>query len=507
MQPTSDSFWEPGNYKRTTKRIEDGYKLCAELQNLVQERADIEKAYAKNLKSWSKKWQDLIEKGPEYGTMEAAWKGTLTEAERLADVHIRIKENLHNDVMSQIKTWQKDNYHKSMMHIKECKEMEDAYKKAQKPWAKYLAKVEKCKAEYHSACKSVRTAANQERNANSDSSLSQDQLKKMQDRVQKIKEEVQKCRDKYEQSLVEINKYNPIYVEDMKAVFVRCQDIEDTRLKFFKKALFSVHKCLNIADEPSIPQIYEELYHTVDNADAEKDLKWWSDNHGVTMPMAWPEFVEYTEEFREIAKGIKSKEALPTAPITLINQRPVDEDYSPPSNTRASTIPTSLNYNSNRSSVISKQSSTSTPTTEVAPTQKLGSQTSIRNGGTNGTAAAMSSTTTTAMKTSSSTGSNLSNNNNHLTNNKKTLPPEQNPFDEDDLDDEDDEVDILVDNGEPGVPVKALYDYEGAEADELTFKQGDVFDKLEDEDEQGWCKGRKDGRVGLYPANYVEVIP
>lgn len=35
---------------------------------------------------------------------------------------------------------------------------------------------------------------------------------------------------------------------------------------------------------------------------------------------------EYTEEFRDIAKGSKSKEALPAAPITLINQRPVNED-------------------------------------------------------------------------------------------------------------------------------------------------------------------------------------
>ncbi|XP_026299990.1 protein kinase C and casein kinase substrate in neurons protein 2 isoform X3 [Apis mellifera] len=473
---TSDSFWEPGNYKRTTKRIEDGHKLCDSLVTLVQERAEIEKSYAKALKNWSKNWNDKIEKGPEYGTTEAAWKGVLVESERLCDLHLRVKENLCNDIIQQVKTWQKETYHKSMMTLKERKEMEDAFKKAQKPWAKLLQKVEKAKSEYHNSCKTERTAANMERNASADSSLSPDQkallVRKMQDRVQKTKEEVQKAKEKYEAALQEINQYNPKYMEDMTQVFEKCQEMEAQRLQFFKEVLFGIHKCLNISQDPILPQIYEEFYHTINNADHEKDLKWWSNNHGVNMAMNWPQFEDYTEEFRDIAKGSKSKEALPAGSITLINQRPVGEDVHeyPPVNNKSKSKPTSR--------VISTDVSHADTKTDTINSSKHSSEKNNHDGN-------------AVNRTSTMT-------------NGTNVKQESNPFEEEEWDEDSGEP--LVDNGEPGVLVRALYDYEGAEADELSFKQGDVFDKLEDEDEQGWCKGRKDGRVGLYPANYVELV-
>jgi len=56
------------------------------------------------------------------------------------------------------------------------------------------------------------------------------------------------------------------------------------------------------------------------------------------------------------------------------------------------------------------------------------------------------------------------------------------------------------------VRVMAMFDYSGAEADELSFKEGDVLIQLDEEDENGWCRGLLNGVEGLYPGSYVQLM-
>ncbi|BFZ05187.1 hypothetical protein BsWGS_08226 [Bradybaena similaris] len=455
MQVGSDSFWEVGKYMRAVKRCDSGYQLCNHLRKLIEDRSEIEKKYAALLQEWCKKWNTFLDKDIEYGTTQGAWRGLLTEADEVANLHTSIAEKLMGDVHLSIKLWQKDNYHKSMMHFKETKEFEDNFRKAQKPWAKRLTKVIAAKKDYHAACRTEKSTANQENNARGDTTVSQDQLKKLQDKLRKCQQEVENTREKYNAALNDINGYNSKYVEDMGEIFKKCQEFEQKRIEFFKKTLFQIHTCLDLSVDPKFTNIYTSLHSTINNVDYYKDLKWWSHTHGIDMPMNWPEFEDYSPELQAISKRGKSTVSSADGGIVITGIKhsrddSVDSNFNEPGRGQ------------NRQSQV-YQSQTSSSSYGGASSSGLDRGTSdpaTRNG--------------------------------------------DNPFGDTERYDDDDE-----DAEEPpndGWTVRALYDYDRAEEDELEFKAGDVFVQLTTEDEMGWCKGRKDGRVGFYPKNYVARI-
>jgi len=113
----TDSFWEIGKYNRAVKRCDDGNKLTTDLVSMINERAELEKTFAKMLKSWSKKWSDYLAKSPEFGSMSTAWKAIMNEADASAEVHQAVNDELQNDVIPTIKSWQKNKIY----------EIDDAY--------------------------------------------------------------------------------------------------------------------------------------------------------------------------------------------------------------------------------------------------------------------------------------------------------------------------------------------------------------------------------------------
>jgi len=55
--------------------------------------------------------------------------------------------------------------------------------------------------------------------------------------------------------------------------------------------------------------------------------------------------------------------------------------------------------------------------------------------------------------------------------------------------------------------VRALYDYQVQDDDEIPLKKGEILEELKPEDDHGWSVGRlSDGTEGVYPAKYVEKI-
>lgn len=68
----------------------------------------------------------------------------------------------------------------------------------------------------------------------------------------------------------------------------------------------------------------------------------------------------------------------------------------------------------------------------------------------------------------------------------------------------------IYDQLEPGPAEKtisavALYDYQAADYDEISFDPDDIITDIETIDE-GWWRGKCNGKVGLFPANYVQLL-
>jgi hypothetical protein len=234
-------FYEQGAYSVALKRCENGHDLAQQLADMFDERAQIESAYATQLRTWSRKWHNELTKSQEYGTNKKVWDQTITTGEPMADVHSILSASLTESLIPKLRQWRKDNYEKSLLHYKKTKEFDKDFLDAQKSWSKLLDKITECKSAYYSACKASKLADDAERLS------SDDQRRKLADKADVAKREISFTKTKYEQAINEAREQRPRYESGMNDVFQRTQLFEKKRLDFFKEIFGEYSNLLEIA--------------------------------------------------------------------------------------------------------------------------------------------------------------------------------------------------------------------------------------------------------------------
>ncbi|OBA26517.1 SH3-domain-containing protein, partial [Hanseniaspora valbyensis NRRL Y-1626] len=53
---------------------------------------------------------------------------------------------------------------------------------------------------------------------------------------------------------------------------------------------------------------------------------------------------------------------------------------------------------------------------------------------------------------------------------------------------------------------KSLFDYEADEANEISFKEGEIISQIEKKFDDWWHGVNETGEAGVFPSNYVELI-
>jgi len=120
------------------------------------------------------------------------------------------------------------------------------------------------------------------------------------------KKEVEITKNKFKQALDDLNGYNSRYIEDMNAVYKKCDQFERERLEFFIHEFMKLQNHLNFYEKMHVKEIYSEFEDTIKQSNPNKDLAYWSKEFGAGMAVNWPTFEEYSEELKTIAKGARA---------------------------------------------------------------------------------------------------------------------------------------------------------------------------------------------------------
>lgn len=285
-------FCEPHQYKAAIDRCKGGYDSCETFINIFSDRVKIERNYIDDLNKWCLSSIKEISQTKEFGTNKKVLIDSIRASTEIASTHGDMVQRIEENVISKMATYKKENYGKSVVHVKKIKEFERDFEQVQKSWIKLLDKINKAKKEYHDAHRQLKKAETAEKIIESDRGADEEQKKKVKMSVETYHKDCAALKSKYQQLITEMGNNKPNYENSMKEVLDRTHAFERKRLAQFKSLLTDLHKSLIIDGDNHLKKMTEDFTKTLNIHDIEKDIQWWNSHFGSDTNTNWPTFEE-----------------------------------------------------------------------------------------------------------------------------------------------------------------------------------------------------------------------
>ena len=285
-------FCEPHQYRAAIDRCKGGYESCELFIDIFSERAKIERNYVADLKKWATASIKDISQSKEFGTNKKAWIEAIRASEEIGTTHADLVQRLQENVIDRMVSYKKDNYGKSILHVKKIKDFERDFERAQRTYLKVLDKISKAKKEYHDAHRLLKKAETAEKIIDSDYGAEPEQKKKLKLSVDTYRKQAEALKSKYQQYITDMTNLRPSYQDSMKEVLDRTHAFEHKRLTHFKDSIAALQQALVIGDDAHLKQMSLSFIEALKTHNAEEDIQWWNAHFGSDTNTAWPTFEE-----------------------------------------------------------------------------------------------------------------------------------------------------------------------------------------------------------------------
>ncbi|CAF3398374.1 unnamed protein product [Rotaria sp. Silwood2] len=289
-------FYDPDQYQAALLRCQNGNESCDLFIKAFEQRASIERDYIAAIHNWSKIWQREINDSQEFGTNKKTWLATIQAGEQAAYTHTDIVERIQHDIIDQMITFKKQNYAKSIIHIKKIKEFEKEFENLQKPWLKLLSRINDAKESYHEKRRKLKRAEQAKKIIDSNTGASEEEKTEAQMSVTAYARESTTLRIKYEQLINEMKDLRPNYENGMKRVLDRTHAFERERLNKFKQLFNAFYNAINIQNDHHFIEMSTAFQSAIAAHDIEADIQWWNKHYGSDTNTSWPEFEDLSDK-------------------------------------------------------------------------------------------------------------------------------------------------------------------------------------------------------------------